>query len=244
MKLLSSYNNVTCVYKVTCIENNKILIGCTTNLYNRIKHYRSDINKSNPLKYYNISFYNDLSKYGIDSFNIEILEQFDDISDKELKNKEAYYMDLYNSLDPNIGYNIRKDIDGHCICSDSTREIKRQQTKLQWKLGIRNGHSDKMKIYWKNSDNSRKEKQSLTMSENKTKYSYTIYDNKNNILKENISYNDLNIEGFDKSQIISKFCYVAKKPITDKIILIYGDDIESYRNTITLGKYRIRRFKI
>ena len=87
MENSNDYKNVKCVYKITCKVNNKILIGSTTNLYNRISHYIYDKNKSNALKHYNIYFYQDLIKYGIESFTITIVEKFNSISDIELKNK-------------------------------------------------------------------------------------------------------------------------------------------------------------
>ena len=85
MQNFSNYQNVICIYKITCKINGKILIGSTTNLYNRISHYRTDVNKSNPLKYYNHYFYEDIIKYGIDNFDIDIVEQFNNISNIELK---------------------------------------------------------------------------------------------------------------------------------------------------------------
>ena len=125
MQLKKDYKNVVCVYKITCKPNGKILIGSTTNLYSRINHYRNDVNKDNPLKHYNKAFYDDLIKYGITCFIVDIVEQFDDISAIELKNKETYYMNLFNSLDSDVGYNIRQDVNGKYICADSTKETKR-----------------------------------------------------------------------------------------------------------------------
>ena len=243
MQNFSNYQNVICIYKITCLVNGKILIGSTTNLYNRVCHYRTDMNKPNPLKHYNKIFYNDLIEYGLSSFVVDIVESYNNISDKDLKNKETYFMNLYDSINPNKGYNIRQDIDGHCICADSTREIKRKQTSEQWKLGLRAGHSDKLKNYWKDNDDRRKQQSSI-MSANKTKYTYEVYNLKTKELKTNISYNELDIPNYPKEKILQKFCRVNNKPITKKVIILYGNDIESYRNTIIVGEYRIRRNKI
>ena len=88
MKLTENIPTVVCIYKITNEINHLIIIGSTTNLKNRINHYRNDVKKLNPLKYYNVRFYNDLIKYGINNFNVEILEEIDsNINNKELKNK-------------------------------------------------------------------------------------------------------------------------------------------------------------
>lgn len=190
MELSKEFKDLVCVYKITNVYNNKILIGSTINLYNRICHYRTDINKSNPLKHYNKTFYEDILKYGINSFIVSIVETFDNISNVELKNKESYYIKLYDSINPNIGYNLRLDIDGKYIVNESTRLLKRKQTTEQWKNGIRDNHSNKLKDYWKNNDE-RKKQQSKIMHDNLTKYVYNIYDINNNLLYNNIDYNKL-----------------------------------------------------
>lgn len=243
MELKKDYVNVICVYKITCKINGKILIGSTNNLYNRIKHYRCDINKVNPLKHYNHYFYDDLIKYGISNFDVEILETFDNISNIELKNKETQYMNLYNSLDRNIGYNIRQDANGNYICSDTTKTLKKEQTKEHWKLGLHKNHAELMKQYWEN-NNERRFQQSVFMSTKKTKYVYSIYNLKTKEEKHNIKYRDLYIPGCMNAQIAQKFCYVNKKPITKKIIELYGENLDDYRNTIIIKDYRIRRTKI
>lgn len=243
MQLLKNYQNVICVYKIICKPNGKVLIGSTTNLYARINHYRTDKNKANPLKHYNSKLYADILKYGIEAFDVEVIEEFKDISNIELKNKETYYMNLFNSLDDNIGYNIRQDIDGHCICADSTREIKRKQAIEQWNSGIRNGHSKKMKNYWDNNI-SRKLQQSSIMSANKTKYVYSVYNKDTNVLIENLSYNNLYIPGYNSMQILQKFCYVNRKARNKKRGKSENVIFCPIINEISIGSYIISRTKV
>lgn len=244
MQNLSDYKNVICVYKVTCIPNGKILIGSTTNLYNRVSHYIYDINKENPLNHYNTYFYKDLIKYGIASFDIEIVECFTNISDIELKNKETYYMNLYNSLNRNIGYNIRQDINGRYICSNSTKEIKRKQTSEQWNNGTRDGHSIKMQNYW-NNNVSRKQQQSSIMTKNKTKFTYTVVNNNTNeILQKTVDYKSLNIPGYNPNQILQKFCYVNKKADSKRNKTNSPFALKNIINIITIGQYTISRTRI
>lgn len=248
MELDKTFKNVTCVYKVTCVVNNKILIGCTTNLYNRVCQYRSDINRANPLNHYNRLFYNDVIKYGISSFKIEIVEKYSNISDKELKNKESYYMTFFDSFNPDKGYNIRQDVDGHYICAESTREIKRMQTKEQWVTGVRINHSGRMKDYW--CDNfDRKIAQSKIMSKNKTKFVYTILNNKTKeVIKENVEYKDLylhiNGHSIGNARIAQRFCYINKLGKKTTLNNVESDDPKIYLNSIIIGEYLITRKKI
>ena len=188
MNLLDNAPNCICVYKITNVQNGKSIIGSTKNLYNRIRHYRYDINKENPLKHYNKEFLDDLIKYGLINFTFEILEQFDNISDIELKNKETEYIYKYDTL--NTGYNIRIDIDGKYIRNNSTKEKQKLQITSQWKNGIRNNHSKKMQNYWNNTSKERRTQQSEIMTKNLTKYSYDIYKNDEIIIK-NGNYQDL-----------------------------------------------------
>lgn len=125
MKLTENIPTIVCIYKITNEINHLIIIGSTTNLKNRINHYRNDVKKLNSLKYYNVRFYNDLIKYGINNFNVEILEEIDsNITNKELKNKETKYILKYDSINPKIGYNLRLDVNGKYICNNSTKLIK------------------------------------------------------------------------------------------------------------------------
>ena len=236
MVLKESYKNVVCIYKVTCIPNGKILIGSTTNLYKRVIHYRNDIHKDNPLKYYNRLFFNDLVKYGINNFEISIVKQFDDdVDSNSLKDEETYYMNKFDSVNPNIGYNIRQDLNGHYICANSTRKLKSVQTKLQWDLGIRSNHSSRMKDYW-SENNNRKCQQSEIMRKNKTKYVYDIVNIKTGkYIKKDILYRDLYVNGYFNKTIAQMFTYINKKNKKTSINNIQSDDPNNYLNTIITG---------
>lgn len=195
MKLTDEIPCICCIYKITNTINNLILIGSTINLNKRINHYRNDIKKDNPLKHYNRKFLDDIINYGLNSFIVEIIEECsNNITDIELKNKESKYILQYNSLNTEIGYNIRLDIDGKYICNDSTRKLKKEQLKQQWSIGIRDNHSDKMKDYWSNNE-SRHINQAEIMRKNLTKYLYTVKDAHNNIIWENLTYNQLACKG-------------------------------------------------
>ena len=209
MKFTDDIPNVCCVYKITNTINNRILIGSTKNLRNRINHYRNDIKKDNPLKHYNRLFLQDVVDFGLFSFTVDIIEEFNEnITDKELKNKETEYILKFNSINPSIGYNIRLDVDGKYICNDSTRDLKSKQLKEQWSKGVRKNHSNLMKEYWKNNAD-RREKQGGLFSKYLTKYVYNIYKN-NELIKEHILYTELVDMG-----LASAIQYFAKE---DKLI--------------------------
>lgn len=151
-------------------------------------------------------------------------------------------MNLFNSLDSNIGYNIRQDIDGKYVCANSTKEIKRLQTFEQWHNGIRDNHSIKMQNYWKD-NNTRKLQQSSIMSKNKTKYKYTIINKSTNkVIKQDVGYTDLFIPNYNPCQIQQRFCYVNKKANNNKEKSPFA--LKTIVDTISIGQYIISRTRI
>lgn len=190
MKINDNIPEIICIYKITNLKTNRVLIGSTKNLHKRIIQYKYDILHQR-INTINKLFLQDIINENLNILNIDIIEEFDDISEIELKNKETEYIIKYNSLDLNIGYNIRLDNNGKYICNLSTKKLKSEQVKQQWKFGIRDKHSNNMKNYWKNVSNERKEQQSKIMSKNLTKYYYNIYDIKENLIKENANYKEL-----------------------------------------------------
>lgn len=99
------------IYKITNKINNKIYIGKTK--YNDVlirfnQHLLSEEN----LKETDHSYlHKAIKKYGRDNFHIICLEK--NITNiEELNNKEIYYINMFDSTNPKIGYNLAKGGDG------------------------------------------------------------------------------------------------------------------------------------
>lgn len=95
-----------CIYKATCLINQKVYIGKTRNFEKRKKQHLSG--KENHL------FSRAIQKYGAENFTWEIIEE--NIPDDSLANeREKYWISYYNSYFrwPNSsGYNMTKGGDG------------------------------------------------------------------------------------------------------------------------------------
>lgn len=94
------------VYIIKNFSNSKIYIGKTERDVN--KRFREHIQESRIKKSptYNYCLSRAIRKYGEQAFDVAILAE--DIPDEMLDIVEAHYIDMYNSSDPEIGYNISK----------------------------------------------------------------------------------------------------------------------------------------
>lgn len=90
------------IYKATNIFNGKIYIGQTTQkMSDRKTDHKLKAIKHNSQNY----FHRAIRKYGIDNFNWEIIDTAKDRD--ELNEKEKYWIEYYNSINYNIGYNSK-----------------------------------------------------------------------------------------------------------------------------------------
>lgn len=118
MRKHSQYPKEAGIYKITSNITGKIYIGKSVNIYNRIASHKSATEDGH--------LHNAIRKYGWDSFSVEILEIFEDfrIEDNEtLLQREAFYINLFESANRDIGYNICE------FSNDRTGVLASNQTK-------------------------------------------------------------------------------------------------------------------
>lgn len=89
------------IYLIKNLVNGKIYIGKSKDINRRIKEHKRRSN-SKMDKFKNHRLYNAISKYGIESFNFEVLEECEE---KLLDKKEREYIKRFKSFDKRVGYN-------------------------------------------------------------------------------------------------------------------------------------------
>lgn len=94
------------IYKITCSVNNKVYIGQSIVVKERICNHFRDLAVN---RHCNKGLQEDFNKYGRESFNIEILEE---CKKSDLSRREKHYISILKSIDNNILYNMNNgDID-------------------------------------------------------------------------------------------------------------------------------------
>lgn len=113
------------IYKITNSINDKVYIGKTTKTIE--KRWRDHIYQSKRERQYNSALYNAMSKYGVDMFRIDPIEE---CSNDLLDDREKYWIAQYNS---NVtGYNLTSGGDGHSMITNE--EV--QKTLELWNDGL------------------------------------------------------------------------------------------------------------
>ena len=102
---IKTLDNVSAIYCFRNTINNKCYVGQAEQLRKRLLHHINNFKNCR----YDAPLYRAMTKYGLDAFEVEILEIIDGLSDRmEIKKKldecEIYYIKHLNSYAPN-GYN-------------------------------------------------------------------------------------------------------------------------------------------
>ena len=121
-----------CIYMHKNKINSKIYIGQSCNLNVRW----------HPISYKDCSyFYNAIQKYGWDNFEHIILE--DSLSIEEADQKEKYYIEKYNTLNRDYGYNLKSGGNNGYVLSAETRQ-KIKKSNQQFFLKHQEAFSDRL----------------------------------------------------------------------------------------------------
>ncbi len=89
------YPKTSGVYCLHCIPTGKKYIGGTTDLRRRIQKHKDNARTSQS------KLYQDIRKYGFESFIVGMIEEIDDID--LINEREPYFINLFNTIDE--GYN-------------------------------------------------------------------------------------------------------------------------------------------
>ena len=96
------YKDIICgIYSIENVVNHKKYIGQSINIKSRWCKHKVDLNNGSHDNDYLQKSWN---KYGENNFEFEILEE---CSEEELNEKERYYIDLYNTMNRDYGYNLK-----------------------------------------------------------------------------------------------------------------------------------------
>lgn len=237
MKLYRKRDNQKAgIYLIKNLINNKIYIGKAINIYNRIRQHINLLNKKSLDE--NRYLINSWFKYGRDNFQYIVLEYLEK-DENLLKERELYWMNYYNSIDRNIGYNLRQDTSTNCIVSQETKDLQSRNRIQRYidKPELRENISKYFKEFWKNNPDKLKS-MSKQVSKLLTKYEIYQYDKKTkelvnkwetlmDIIKENPNYKKHNIYAVCSGEKPSMYGYIWEKRLINEDIVQSSEKSES-----------------
>lgn len=167
------------IYKLTNTLNNKIYIGLTTESIS--ERCRKRIAEAKYRDSRNSYILNAIRKHGSENFKVEQLDTANSL--EELQQKEIYYIQLFNSTNRKIGYNLTKGGEGNLglkMSEETKDKIRQKALGRKWSEDRKNNHSEILKS--KNIDYS-KAKENCRLHNLKTSKKVGEFDLNNNLIK-------------------------------------------------------------
>ena len=106
------------IYCIENIQTEQKYIGKSVNIETRLKRHRYQLIIG---KHHNQYLQRVVDKHGLDSLKMYVLEAFDAVNAKLLKDREGYFMEVFDTFNTDKGYNLSKDTDQAILVSDVTR---------------------------------------------------------------------------------------------------------------------------
>ena len=93
------------IYLIYNLANQRVYVGQSKNVATRLRTHKSKLKRSCHTNPY---LQNAFNKYGEDKFVFRSVEYPEDCSPKNLTIREQHWIDQFNSMNPNRGYNLRE----------------------------------------------------------------------------------------------------------------------------------------
>jgi predicted GIY-YIG superfamily endonuclease len=204
------------VYLIKNTTTNKIYIGYTKlSVYKRWQQHKNRAVKNDS----NTPFYNAIRKYGFECWTIFTLFESENILLEEIKQKEIYYINFYDSF--NNGYNATIGGDGNtCL-------FMKEETKQKISLALKGRKKDYLRMHGKKHSSNTIEKMRKPKKD-KTRYQTPQFKEKmrNVQLEYSIKRRSLTIEQYE--QIFYYLSLGVSKKEISKIINIKYDLVKKW----------------
>lgn len=133
------------IYSITNKINGKRYIGKSINIEKRFSYHKSSLRRTERSKDTNRHLFNAVKQYGIENFDFEIIQSFDEVDEQLISESELVWMDLFNTTNRNCGYNLRRDTSTRMVVHPETRIKQSENFTGEKNSNYGNSWTDEMK---------------------------------------------------------------------------------------------------